>query len=124
MLVELVIGDAMGDGHGIHTSQYVHVQSASEMLEAYHEGSKILGFSFIDEVGAEDDNAKVPTHILQKLNDNGIAKEMDTEDWDAFGIDTDQFAEIFLSIAQLGNPNFHYKIHKMESVDIGGYGLF
>ncbi len=124
MLLELRIGDWSGDGHGITESLFFHVNSIEEVEGGYAEGCKILGFDFTSEVASDYEDTKVPAHILEKLNEHGLLEDFDTEDWEEFGIDYDQYLKIYLNIVKLGNPNFHIKEHKMQTIDIGGYGFF
>lgn len=124
MIVELVIGDWSGDGHEKRESVFVHVTSKEELQDGYAAGCKILGFDFIKECCEEYEDNHIAEEYLEKLREHGLLEGETTEDWDEFGVDYDQWADIYLGIVKLGNPNFHIKKHTMETLRIGGYGLF
>ena len=124
MLVELVVGDKGCDGHEKNVSFFVHANSKEELKDGYAAGCRILGFDFIKECCEEYEDNHIPEWALEKLQEHGLLEDIVTDDWGDFGVDWDQWVDIYLGIVKLGNPNFHIKKHTMETLGIGGYGLF
>jgi len=128
-IINLIIGDWAHEGHG--KSSIVTIRSTlskSEIDNAYLEGSKKLGFSFIEEVGVEFGGCLLTQERLDALDEAGV----DTSCVTNYGTegyyidDEDSFVELYLSIVNLGDDTFEWERvgHEENHIRIGGYGIF
>lgn len=128
--INIVIGDWSHDGHSqTDETMYQMNVSAEGLKTAFDAGTKIVGFDLTKEcrdyedcILSKDACGKVKEHF----QDSDIAtwiieNEANEED---FYVETEMFAEIYLLIAELGNPELTYSLVNCEDVRIGGYGLF
>lgn len=118
--IELVIGDPGGDGHE-KTRRYMinSTLDSTALWKAYKAGVKLLGFDFINTVATEYEERDISSDQVAKLIAAGYKIDPETDNvW------RDDFVDIFLFIARLGNHEFQSEKAKSESMDIGGYGLF
>lgn len=130
--IDLVIGDWSGDGHAKTTTVTIlSTHSRSALDEAYKLGVKVTGVDLSAEVAHEYEDNVIATEILEKLEAHGLDKKKVLDD-DGFGNDEigyglwpDSFADIWLFIAKVGDPDFRYKrTQKPAGIRIGGYGLY
>lgn len=124
-IICLDLGDWSGDGHGITSSIYIKSSLSKEELEiAYREGTKIVGFDFINEVTEEYEDSTLKLEHQQKLYEKGIDIWGGEPTEDIEYLETRTFAEIYLEICKLGISVFNYEIFRLPTLHIGGYGLF
>jgi hypothetical protein len=120
--VELVLGDWSDDGHG-KTATFVITSNldGSGIEKAYQAGTKILGFDFSETVCEDYGDTSLPISVLEKLVEHGFDKStLECED----SLWRDSFRDIYLFIVKLGEPNFEFSFILLDSLKIGGYGLF
>lgn len=126
-LVNLVVGDAGGDGH--EKTEKVLVcsnRNRQEMQRALDAGEKILGFDFTHLVASEYDDRFLKEEYLLKMKEHGFKFEDEDEDEgdsDVY-LGWDQYADITLWIMQLGDKGFKFEIVDAPEINVGGYGLF
>lgn len=133
-VVNLVLGDWSGDGHS--KTDFITIRSSLSpvaLAKAYNMGCKIVGFDLSNEVASDYEDSRIRGEELKKLRAAGYTKELDdeypendsgNEEYDGTALlDSDTFAEIYLWVAQKGNPKLQYEVDRSR-LDIGGYGLF
>lgn len=106
MLIHLITGDESGDGHD--QREYVLIESnftADKISIAYTKGCEVIGFDFIKECCSDFEDNELSSEHFQKLA-KYINKDFLEIDW----MTTDYFAQIYLQICELGNPEFEYSI--------------
>jgi hypothetical protein len=124
-IVELVVGDWSNSSHG-KTRNFLISSNlpGTKVCKAYWDGVAILGFNPEDFVAAYG-NKTLSRAFAIKLIKLGIE---DSEwSWDANGnvdIYPGLFADIWLFVAKLGNPEFEFEKVEAYTVGIGGCGLF
>lgn len=136
-MINLVLGDWSGDGHSkTETVTILSNLEKKDVAKAYKKGTKKVGFNLTEEVCAEYEDNNISREQVEKLAELGIPKdayldsydlEQDEEDSeDGFSLWTNGFAELWLRIAQLGNPDFKYEVttHDSPNINIGGYGMY
>jgi hypothetical protein len=119
------LGDPSGDGHA-NTSEYhiVATHSVEEITDAYKKTTELLGFNYIEEVGARyNADTWIPQEYTKKLlelniiNKEWIATE-DSEDvpsgcyW--FDYAEDEFLEVFFNIVRYSLPYFQWTTRDLE----------
>lgn len=132
-LLTLRVGDWSGDGHERTEDILVRVNKSSVDIEtAYYKGVKVCEVD-VKSLVADFEEWDIPSAELRKLHRNGILRDWNFDDEESLSEDfsllyeIDMYVEIYLRIAQLGDPDLKY-----ETVDtdenpvlyIGGYGLF
>jgi len=135
-VIELVIGDWSGDGHEKTRRILLRTNlSSDEIINAYAEGTKVIGVDVMNEVAAEYEDSWLREDSWNKFVAAGIA-EMGWEveggpehHWETgeagLDLDTDSFLDLFLFTVLRGNPSFKYEeIQPSASLPVGGYGLF
>lgn len=129
------LGDPSGDGHA-NTSDYHMVSNypAKEIDEAYKKATEILGFDFVDKVGADYQDSKLREPYFSILVEKGIIKKEDYEyeykgetRFDTY-LDEDDFIDIFESICQLVLPDLEIGYRDLEeqqifSLEGAAYGI-
>lgn len=107
--------------------------SASEIEEAYEKAKEKLGFDWISDICAGDYDRRLPLEKFQKLFTLGVIKDNESDYWERcrdkdYYIESPLiFADLYLKIIKLGNPNFEYKYlnnSELESIEIGGHGFY
>lgn len=91
----------------------------------------------LDAVADRYEESTIPEDIAQALMANGIEPngpdysddkytELYTRDGDDYTVEGQEgFANLWMRIAKLGNPNLEYsKVANPNTINIGGYGLF
>lgn len=127
--INLKIGDYSFDGH-CQTGVISIMSSLSkeQIVEAYNEGCKILGFDFITDYCSEYEDNKFPENKLNVLKSFGFEGlyEEKFEDEEDYRIYNDDFYNIYLFFVRIGNKNFQCEIiNDLKcTINIGGYGLF
>ena len=135
-VIELIIGDASGDGHDKRTTVAIKSNLTKEQIvNALSVGEKALGFKLRD-VCSEYEDSTIPEDVWEKLKAAGFLEAMDWDDWEDkesysylnlnYTCGTDSFADLFLFIVKCGNDKFQYELDApgRNSIYIGGYGLF
>lgn len=129
-MINLVVGDWSHDGHNMTEQSTIKCNLEKKDLEkAYKKGTKVVGFNLTEEVCADYEDMSMPAEIAEKLKVAGIdANEyVEHEDGEelSFAYNHEAFTELWLRIAQLGNPDLKYEMSSNESpnINIGGYGL-
>jgi hypothetical protein len=128
-VINLEMGDDSGDGHGKTESVAIKCShSAKELRHFYIKGCKILGEDY-DEFIEEYESSKIPYEAFKKLVEAGydgdIASLSKDEVENGIWIWTGFWVKIYMFIAFLGSDKtLKWEPFKMESIDIGGYGLF
>ena len=128
MIVKLVIGDWSGDGHCQSATVIIDSNfSKLDIEKSYIKGSQIIGFDLIEDVCEEYEDSLIPHEVIVKCKIQGMKLEDFFDEYDEeynFRDWTDGFAKLYLFIVKLGDPDFRYTETKLETVNIGGYGLF
>lgn len=128
--ITLVVGDWSNDGHG-QTSEHsfdVNVGDRLELQDLHVCGSMILGLKLTDECEDYEDSIlssafinalknHIPLEELQQILEN---TNLDDDVW----IHSEIFANLYMRIAKIANPNLEYTSVKSPSINIGGYGVF
>jgi len=128
--INLVLGDYSHDGHSrTDTVTIISNLEKKDVVKAYKKGCEKVGFNLTDDVCADYEDMAMPAEIAEKLKAAGIDPNDFVEVLDenlSFDYNGGAFAELWLRIAQLGNPDFKYKVTEDESpnINIGGYGLY
>lgn len=143
-VISLVLGDWSGDGHS-KTDTIVIMSSLNkkDVEKAYKNGTKKLGFDFINEVCEEYEDRLLPKDKLELLMKSGfkasdfgykskyelkeLKDALEDECSPGLGLWIDTFPKIYLFIVKLGNEDFKYRIlegAENPSINIGGYGLY
>lgn len=127
-IINLHMGDSSNDGH--EKSAIVTIRSnitKTNVEAAYAAGVKKTNVDWSNVVAVEYKDNIVPKNVIKKLAKHGFFAddELDHDD-EGYVAWIDTYANIWLFIAKLGNPNFKYEIVDDEDcrIDIGGYGLF
>lgn len=129
--IKLVVGDYSRDGHEKSTDVYISCNlTAKEIEKAYKKGVKVVGLDVRENVASEYQDSYVLKEHYEKLKKAGYTEELEPYDNDAetstkFYINDDSFAEMFMFVAKVGNPDLEYElVEDSDSVNVGGYGLF
>lgn len=131
-LLTLRVGDWGGDGHERTEDILVRVNKPPEDIEtAYYAGVKVCEVD-IKKLVADYEEWDIPSAELRKLHQHGILRDWNfdeeslSEDFSLL-YEIDMYAEIYLRIAQLGDPDLKYETVENDEnpvLCIGGYGLF
>jgi len=120
---DLIVGDNIcGDGHNIHERFSIACShDHHELKEAYKAGVKIIGFDLKEQTDDCDAN-KLTAKQIAWIEKTGF----DVSDLDPrFSIHADDYVNIWMFIAQLGNQEISYEMApRTNYLHIGGYGLF
>lgn len=122
-LIELVVGDASGDGNGqTDTTIVVSNRSSSEIERAYMKGVQIVGVDLQNEVFDYSNTTLTPVFV------EAISKHFDLDDyaneWEGkWSIYSDGYAALYMDIAHLGDSSITFEYVATESIDVGGQGL-
>jgi hypothetical protein len=120
-IIELVAGDWSGDGHCKKETFVIESNLGARLVQrAFALGSFKLGFDLTRDV-AERYNHSMSDEKVAKLKEAGFDGDIDFK-W----LTAENFKEMYLFIAKLGNPQFRYKfpVKSNSTICIGGYGLF
>lgn len=141
-LINLVVGDLSGEGHGIHTSYVIRSSlSKKEMNKAYKNAVKNAGFDLVKKICAEYEDCQIPEKYRAKLlaipevynllkswqEESDVDEEVNSNSLFSFDVEDHSWLAIFLAFTKSGNPKFEYEImddKELETVHAGGYGLF
>lgn len=131
-LINLIVGDWSHDGHSMTETITISCNlDKKETVKAYKKGTKKVGFDLTDDVCSDYEDMSVDPEVIKKMREAGIRVEdfikqyEDDSSW-SFEYDATSFAEVWLQIARLGNPDLEYEInvHDSPNINIGGYGLY
>jgi hypothetical protein len=130
--VRLVLGDWSNDGHGRVDHQIIASNlSGAEIEQAYKLGTKQLGFDFRANIcsGYEDHRVSIMDAARFRELGCGIFEEFEEFEFDekgGYSLNREDFVTLFLFLCTLGRPGFCYELvtDTMDSINIGGYGLF
>lgn len=132
-LLTLRVGDWGGDGHERTEDILIRVNRSSVDIEtAYCAGVEVCEVD-IKSLVADYEEWNIPSGELRKLHRHGILRDWNFDDEESLSEDfsllyeIDMYAEIYLRIAQLGDPDLKYETVDNEEnpvLCIGGYGLF
>lgn len=114
---KIVIGDWSNDGHG-RTDDYIISTnlSSKEIDAAYKKAVKFIGIDMVEEL-CRDYNGDITKEQIEIFAAHGI----EIEEY----MDRDTFLWLWGEYIKLGNSDFEYKMAEdVESIEIGGYGLF
>lgn len=129
------LGDPGGDGHA-NTSDY-HMASnypAKEIDAAYKKATEILGFDFVDKVGADYQDSKLREPYFSILVEKGVINKEDYEyeyegetHLDTY-LDEDDFISIFEDICRLVLPDLIIDYRDLDeeqifSLEGAAYGI-
>lgn len=129
-IINLVVGDWSGDGHEKREIFTIRCNIDSKSLkEAYFLGTQIIGFDLSKEVAWDYQDSiisKKHLEILQRHGQNWDWDSLKDPDDDEIEIVCDDYVDIWMFIASLGNPHICYEVvpSTENSIYIGGYGLF
>ena len=129
------LGDPGGDGHA-NTSDYHMVSNypAKEIDEAYKKATEILGFDFVDKVGADYQDSKLREPYFSILVEKGVIEKKDYEyeyegetHLDTY-LDEDDFISIFEDICRLVLPDLIIDYRDLDeqqifSLEGAAYGI-
>lgn len=124
--IQLILGDWSHDGHG-KTETFIITSNLTrrEILEAYDEGCDSLNCDLSSEISSEYEDHLLPASQVKKFLEKGFHfDELDFEKSGSIYLDTELYTELFLFTVKLGNPDFSHDYIELESINIGGYGLF
>lgn len=135
MILQLKLGDPYADGHGIVESVFIECNKDSvAVMNAYYEGKEMLGIDLSENICRHYEDSSISAEDVQKLRDAGLTLEdemMRADDYDPeeddpddYTLNEESFAEIYMFIVTKGDPEIEWKHVSLESVEIGGYGLF
>ena len=129
------LGDPSGDGHA-NTSDYHMISNypAEEIDEAYKKATEILGFDFIDKVGADYQDSKIHEPYFSILVEKGVIRkedykyERDGKTYYDTYLDEDDFIDIFENICRLALPDLVIGYRNLEeqqifSLEGAAYGI-
>lgn len=146
-LIKVVLGDWSDDGHG-KTSTFIinSNRDTSNIEKAYKKGVAVLGFDFERKVAYTYEDSTIKIEYLKSLIQTGFEWEatvynLKTQDYDdvvfskqndvsyetyedSFCLDDESYLAMWFHVAKLGDPDLEYEIVKIQSLNIGGYGLF
>jgi hypothetical protein len=128
----MVVGDWSHDGHSQTATVTIKSNLDHKALtKAYKRGEKKTDVNFEAEVASNYEDNELPGEVVEKLEKHGFKLEdvidpQTYDDEDGRVLWVDEYAEIWLFIAAVGNPSFKYEIMTNDSpnINIGGYGLF
>lgn len=134
--VTLIVGDWGGDGHD-KTEDYIYNINISyaELIAAYESGVAIIGYDLKDYCNDYEDR-EIPIELLQsvynKLKELPVGEAWEiindivtlSEYFDKISVYHSEYAELYLAIAKIGNPDLTYQQVTGTTISIGGYGLF
>jgi hypothetical protein len=141
-LINLEVGDSSDTGHGIHTSYVIRSNfSKKEINKSYKTAVKNAGFDLVKKICAEYEDYQIPEKYREKLlaipeiynllkswqEESDVDEEVTSNSLFSFDVEDHSWVEIFLAFTKFGNPNFEYEIldnSELETINIGGYGLF
>jgi hypothetical protein len=140
-LINLVVGDWSNDGHSMTETITISSNLKKKDVEkAYKKGAKKLKLDVTEDVAADYQDGYIYDDQWKKLAVVGLTLENVFDD-DRLSLDevTDEledggryfsihpgaFANIWLFVAQQGNPIFRFRVNNDDSpnINIGGYGL-
>lgn len=134
-VVELLMGDPSGDGHGRARSFYIRTNLTIKQIEAaFKKGAKKVGLD-ISKCCEDYEDGSLTKEQLEILKEAGwdpencwnykYAKEHGQLDLDeSFSLSTDEFADIYIFTVYQGNQNFEHEELNSEQIDIDEYRLF
>lgn len=140
-IVNLVVGDWSHDGHSITETVTVATNvSRVQLYKAYKTGAAKVGLDLEEEVAADFEDNLVQIEQWRKLEAAGLTLESVFNSKTCyelknarqalaaglpFHVYVEDYARIWLFIAQLGNPDVQYKVKPVDiaTINIGGYGL-
>ena len=117
----LKLGDWSDDGHGKTEDVFIQCNLTMEELQAaYKKGSKKVGVNLSDDVCCEYEDSSIDDETRNELEKAGL--ELPYSEW---GIDATDFANLWMAIATIGNPDLKWEHDNLNvpTIDIGGYGL-
>lgn len=132
-IIELQMGDPSGDGHKQAKSFLISTTfSFNEIRAAYQAGVEKVGLDITSTCEEYEDN-KLSIEQIKLLEKAGLDPYLFFDYYymsennipiQFCNISPDEFAEVYLFIATIGNPDFRYEEFNTKVIDIGGYGLF
>lgn len=118
-LIKIVVGDLYGDGHGHSEDFVVETNTAiEEIKKAYKKGVKIIGVNLINDVAVEYQDGSIDEELFAKFQQLGF-KDIDTS-----FLSADDFFDLYIFTVKTGNPSIELNKIDIDSIEIGGYGLF
>jgi hypothetical protein len=127
-LIELIVGDSSGDGHS-QTDCY-KIESNLDgvsLLKAYKAGAKAAGFS-IEKLCKPAETFSIKAKYIKKLIELGLEEWTllkEDEDNTPIEITAENYVDLWMFTAKLGNPNLEYRRNNdFLRLPIGGYGLY
>ncbi len=127
-MINLVMGDQSGDGHG--RTEHVTIISNLEKKDieiAYKAGAKKTKVDLSKNIACDYEDNKISKEIIEKLIKFGF-KGLDyvVGSDDCYSLWSDTYSYLWLFLVSVGNPDFKYEVINDDSpdIDIGGYGLF
>jgi len=123
--IALLMGDESADGHGMTTRVTIQSNfSKTEIENAYKLGIEKVGFDFIETVAIEHEDHTLSEEQYSMLVKAGIDIIVEIGYKGKRWIDQEEFADIYLKIAKLGNKKLKCSVvNDTNVIDIGGYGL-
>eukprot|EP00759_Apiculatamorpha_spiralis_P045053 PhF_6_TR4182/c0_g1_i3/m.5620 len=130
-LISLVVGDWSGDGHGQTHTIYVKCNCSSQDLQsAFQKGCTKLNFQFQKVIASEYEKSTITKAQVKLLLDGGVAyaKEIlhciELNRCDIYSLEMDSYINLWIEIAKIGEPSLIVSKSDVQTVVIGGYGLF
>lgn len=124
-VVHLIVGDYDNEGHEKTETRTFEVNcSAKQLNNAYKKGAKRINYDFELKVANEVGKEKLPKKVLAVLVEHGWSpRTVLAHNRELY---VDDYVDIWLFIAKLGNPKLEAKpvTSVRDEIPIGGYGLW
>ena len=136
--VILTVGDWSRDGHNQFDQFRFRCNKNRKKVEAaYKTGAQMIGFD-LTKYCTDYEDSHIPTAEIQKLSDAGarlpkwgeenstnLMEDLDLYDLrdDSFSVETELYAELYMAIAQVGDPDFVWQLvptNFENEIHIGG----
>lgn len=131
MTIGLVVGDCAGLKYNRQETIYFECNVSKYRLEeSYKKGVELSGLDITDTCFNYEDR-RIPAKFFAKFKimfpGSSIVTHIE-EELEALGDDEylptpQEFAEIYMMVAQLGNPSLDYQESCIDTIDIGGFSL-
>jgi hypothetical protein len=134
-VISLVVGDWSHDGHSQTDTVVISCNlTRPELEKAYKKGVKVTGID-LHEHCEEYEDPYISVEIYKRLSEvdpdligAGELRDPNSEpdEDDSFWINSEEYATLWMLIAQAGNPALKWSVTPDNSarINIGGYGLF
>ena len=133
MKIKMQIGDWSNDGHNQSQDYILSITGSTNLEKDYVAGMRKVGFDLTEYCLDYEDNY-VPKALIDKVWELGFEFKTecyrpdfaDEPDNDLTGLWADEYVDLYMTIAAIGNNNLKYEIvgDDLKIIRPGGYGLF